>query len=84
MSSDNPHVLPANAQECTICVALAERSKLAQPHVLGAGGRPTGPGGNPLTMVESDDEPLTIAQAKARLARTLGVAPASIKITVEA
>jgi hypothetical protein len=35
-------------------------------------------------MVESDDEPLTIAQAKARLARTLGVAPASIKITVEA
>ena len=68
---------------------MAERSKLAQPHVLGAGGRQDqrrdgAVSGNPLTMVESDDEPLTIAQAKARLARTLGVAPASIKITVEA
>ena len=31
-----------------------------------------------------DEEPLTIGQAKARLARTLGVDPASIKITVEA
>jgi hypothetical protein len=33
---------------------------------------------------DDNDEPLTIAQAKARLARTLGVDPASIKITVEA
>lgn len=33
---------------------------------------------------EDDDQPLTIAQAKARLARTLGVDPVSIKITVEA
>lgn len=33
---------------------------------------------------DSDDEPLTIAQAKTRLARTLGVDPSSIKITVEA
>lgn len=30
------------------------------------------------------DQPLTIAEAKSRLARTLGVDPASIKITVEA
>ena len=33
---------------------------------------------------DDDDEPLTIAQAKTRLARTLGVDPSSIKITVEA
>lgn len=35
---------------------------------------------------EDDDsfEPLTIAQAKARLARTLGVDPGNVKITVEA
>jgi hypothetical protein len=33
---------------------------------------------------DDDDEPLTIAQAKTRLARTLGVDPGSIKITVEA
>lgn len=32
----------------------------------------------------ADEEPLTIAQAKDRLARTLGVAPSNIKITVEA
>ena len=31
-----------------------------------------------------DEKPLTIREAKARLARTLGVDPASIKITVEA
>jgi hypothetical protein len=34
--------------------------------------------------VENDDKPLTIAQAKRRLAMTLGVDPSSIKITVEA
>lgn len=33
---------------------------------------------------DDDDEPLTIAQAKTRLARTLGVDPSSIRITVEA
>lgn len=33
---------------------------------------------------ESADEPLTIAEAKRRLAKTLGVEPSSIKITVEA
>lgn len=33
---------------------------------------------------DAEDESLTIAQAKARLARTLGVDPSSIKITVEA
>ncbi len=41
----------------------------------------------PSTLNASDDdggEPLTIAQAKVRLARTLGVDPGSIKITVEA
>ena len=32
----------------------------------------------------ADEEPFTIAEAKARLARMLGVDPASIKITVEA
>ncbi len=32
----------------------------------------------------ADEQPLTIAEAKTRLARTLGVAPSSIKITVEA
>lgn len=31
-----------------------------------------------------DEQPLTIPQAKARLARTLGIDPGSIKITVEA
>lgn len=31
----------------------------------------------------SDDRPLTIAQAKTRLARTLGVDPSSIRITIE-
>jgi hypothetical protein len=37
------------------------------------------------SMKEDDDSaPLTIAQAKMRLARTLGVDPAGIKITVEA
>jgi hypothetical protein len=38
------------------------------------------------TATSSDDhfEPLTIAQAKIRLARTLGVEPGSIKILVEA
>jgi len=34
--------------------------------------------------VAEDEQPLTIAQAKTRLARTLGVDPSSIKITVEA
>jgi len=35
--------------------------------------------------VSNDDAgPLTIAQAKTRLAQTLGVDPGSIKITVEA
>lgn len=39
----------------------------------------------PSSMSNDDDEqPLTIAQAKVRLARTLGVDPGSIKITVEA
>jgi hypothetical protein len=33
---------------------------------------------------ESEKAPLSIAEAKRRLARTLGVDPASIKITVEA
>jgi hypothetical protein len=33
---------------------------------------------------DDDFQPLTIAEAKARLARTLGVDPGSIKITVEA
>ena len=39
-----------------------------------------------VSSVSGDDEnePLTIAQAKARLARTLGVDPNAIKITVEA
>ena len=32
----------------------------------------------------TDDGTLTIAEAKARLARTLGVDPSNIKITVEA
>lgn len=37
------------------------------------------------TTGDADDyEPLTIAEAKSRLARTLGVDPATIKITVEA
>ncbi len=39
---------------------------------------------NPTTHHSDDIEPLTIAQAKARLARSLGVDPANIKITVEA
>src|SRR5262245_36789386 len=38
----------------------------------------------PAAGSDDDGEPLTIAQAKARLARTLGVDPGSIKITVEA
>ena len=33
---------------------------------------------------DANDGPLTIAEAKSRLARTLGVDPTSIKITVEA
>jgi hypothetical protein len=33
---------------------------------------------------DADEHPLTIAEAKTRLARTLGVDPSSIKITVEA
>jgi hypothetical protein len=38
----------------------------------------------PPPLDATDDIPLTIAEAKARLARTLGVSPTSIKITVEA
>ncbi len=41
----------------------------------------------PAAQISADDqdfEPLTIAQAKTRLARTLGVDPSSIRITVEA
>ncbi len=34
--------------------------------------------------MDSRDKPLTIAEAKHRLAMTLGVDPSSIKITVEA
>lgn len=52
-----------------------------------AGGAGMTPIGRPAPtdgMIDGADEPLTIAQAKARLARTLGVDPASIKITVEA
>jgi hypothetical protein len=33
---------------------------------------------------DDDDEPLTVAPAKTRLARTLGVDPSSIKTSVEA
>lgn len=33
---------------------------------------------------DADDGPLSIAEAKERLARTLGVDPANIRITVEA
>lgn len=36
------------------------------------------------TARDTDDEMLSIAEAKSRLARTLGVQPSSIKITVEA
>ena len=50
-------------------------------------GQATG-GSTPPTWADAgeheDDRPLSIAQAKARLARTLGVEPGSIKITVEA
>jgi hypothetical protein len=53
--------------------------------------QPASGGGRPpvtppsATAGDSDDfEPLTIPQAKERLARTLGVDPGSIKITVEA
>ena len=46
---------------------------------------PPNPGATqPATPSDADEEPLTIAEAKARLARTLGVDPASIRITVEA
>jgi len=47
---------------------------------------PTAPQNSPAAVVREGDgfEPLTIAQAKIRLARTLGVDPASIKIMVEA
>jgi hypothetical protein len=34
--------------------------------------------------MDHEDKPLTIAEAKRRLAMTLGVNPSSIKITVEA
>jgi hypothetical protein len=50
----------------------------------GAGMKPPTPGPAPSDDMADDDEPLTIAQAKARLARTLGVDVSSIKITVEA
>ncbi len=36
------------------------------------------------TETQRDEEPLNIAEAKTRLARTLGVDPANIRITVEA
>jgi hypothetical protein len=51
-----------------------------------AGGLPpAAPMGSASAETSDDDaRPLSIAQAKARLARTLGVNPASIKITVEA
>jgi DNA-binding PadR family transcriptional regulator len=48
------------------------------------GSGPTRPEEPTNRTVEDDEEPLTIAEAKRRLAQTFGVDPASIKITVEA
>lgn len=63
--------VPLNAVAATR--TQAPGAPLAQPPTWSAG-----------AADDSDDEPLTIAQAKTRLARSLGVDPSSIKITVEA
>lgn len=44
---------------------------------------PNGPSTSPTGADDDDFEPLTIPEAKARLARTLGVDPGAIRITVE-
>ena len=49
-----------------------------------AGGASAGQAAGPSGPSHTGGEPLTIQEAKARLARTLGVDPSSIRITVEA
>lgn len=49
-----------------------------------AGGAAGGPHGGPHGGADDELRPLTISEAKERLARTLGVKPVDIKITVEA
>lgn len=69
-----------------------ERIPLKAGNVVPVGNTPTPPSESAAARAadddddddDGDDEPLTIPQAKVRLARTLGVDPANIKITVEA
>jgi hypothetical protein len=61
------------------------RVPLDQAAVSAGGPPPSGSSTSvPIDSGDDDFEPLTIAQAKARLARTLGVDPNAIRITVEA
>ncbi len=57
---------------------------LTEMATLGAGIPPSEPPSSAKNDDTGNEQPLTIAQAKARLARTLGVDPGSIRITVEA
>ena len=51
---------------------------------LGESDTPVAPTKQPNWASDVDEQPLTISQAKTKLARTFGVDPSSIKITVEA
>ena len=50
---------------------------------LGEADTPVAPTKQPKSVSDADEQSLTIAQAKMKLARTFGVDPSSIKITVE-
>ena len=60
------------------------RVPLPESDASGASRAPVPPYSAEAVAAQNEFEPLTIAQAKVRLARTLGVDPTNIKITVEA